>query len=117
MNRARENDPIIKEAHQKMMDAIKSMDDQTPFYATILACAKTLGDYILLHHDIKTLPREIHYMLVLTWNNYALVYSKNEVLNLPDVDFQDYFESGSLDDRFATVVKSLYDICKKENLL
>lgn len=110
-------DPLLKEAHAKIMRALTDENIRISFYGTGLACAKLLGDYLLTTRDLKEIPRDIQYILAQTWNQYALVFTPSELLEIPSLDFQNYFESGSLDDRFATVVKQLYDICKRERLL
>lgn len=113
----REN-PDIAAAHKTMMDYLETKDNQASMYATLLVIAKTFGEFILKHNNLIDLPREIQYFLAMTWNNYAAIYLPQQMLDIQlDADFQDYFESGHLDDRFAMVVKQLHEICKKEKLL
>lgn len=112
-------DPDFQKAHKAMMDFLHNdPDNMATYHGTILICAKELGEFIMDHHDKRKLPIDILHMLALTWNSFAMIYDKDRVIkNVLDIDFQNYFESGGIDDRFAMVVKQLYEICKERKLL
>lgn len=114
-----EESPLIKETLTKMQEFFKDNPQMmVSFFGTLLASAKLLGEFILQEHDLKKLPTEIQYALALVWNSYACIYDKERMLpGAYSHGFQDYFESGSIDDRFAYVVKQMHEICKNRNLL
>lgn len=100
------------------MEFLESKENIASFQATIIVSAKQLAGFILDKFKLHQIPRKIQYYLVLIWNSYAQVYKPDRIINgRLDQDFQDYFESGGLDERFAMIVKQLYELCKEEKLL
>ncbi len=112
-------DSEIAKAHEKLLKFMNNdIDLMISIYGTSLACAKTLGEFILENFEIKNLSPEIKYFLAVIWNLYAQIYCPEEMIKRQfDMDFQNYFESGGIDDKFAMIVKQLYDICKELKLL
>jgi len=112
-------DSKIAMAHEKILKFMNNDKDlMVSVYGNSLACAKQLGEFILENFEIKNLPPETRYILALTWNLYAQIFCPKEMIEKKfDMDYQNYFEGGSLDDRFATVVKQLYMMCKELKLL
>jgi hypothetical protein len=111
--------PDFVESHKALMEFLDNDPDHIAVYhGTLLVCAKELGEFIMDHTALVTLPTRVLHLLALTWNAYAMIFDKDRLIkNKMDVDFQNYFESGGIDDRFAMVVKQLYEICKEKKLL
>lgn len=112
-------DPLIENLLEQMKKHFDGNENMIASYlATNMITAKELGEFILEHHELNEIPRQIQYMLAHAWNGYASVYLQDKIIKgLIDLPHQDYFESGNLDDRFAMMVKQLYQICKDEKLL
>ena len=106
----------LAEIHKLMMEKMPDEKTRLTFYGTILGAAMNLGEFILKNNDATCLPRYIQYMLMLTYANYKFIFSP-ETYNMHSADFQHYFDTCSVDQRFAIVVKQLYQICKEEKLL
>jgi len=113
------NDPDIAKAIKSLSDFFGNDKDLLiNTYGTNLACSKGLGDFILNNFEVKDLPRNITYFLSLTWNLYAQVFCPEKKRGiLFDMDKQNQFENKTLDERFAIVVKQMYDLCKELKLL
>lgn len=119
MTKKSKENPDIREAIDKIKEFFREDPDMIYAYiATVLASAKIIGEFVLLNNDLEKIPRETQYYLALTWNAYASIYLPEKIIpGSYDTDFQDYFESGGIDERFALVVKQLHQICKEEKLL
>ncbi len=110
--------PDIEVALKKVMDFLDSKDYQASMFATMMVTGKSLGEFILKKHNMYQLPREIQYFIAMAWNQYAMIFCADKLIDTKmNIDHQDYFESGCIDDRFAMIVKQLYEICKDEKLL
>lgn len=119
MSKLIEKNPDVKGTLKKIKEHLKDdLDLEAVFFGCMLQYAKILGEFILEKHELAKLPRNIQYALAQTWNHYALIFEPDKLLDMPyNARYQDYFESGCIDDRFATIVKQLHQICKDENLL
>jgi hypothetical protein len=113
----------IKEAHEVLKRHLVDDATRLTFYGTVLACGMNLVDFIIASlpsiEHAKGLPRHTQYMIALLLQNYRLALRPDLIDkgSAFSVDFQKYFESGNLDERFVMVVKQLYEYCKDEHLL
>ena len=114
-----ESHPKVKQFLDELKTYLNNNDDlMASSIGTSVACCKKLADYILETQDVKSLPKEIRYLIVTAWNQYAAIHEPKKLLVIPlDMNHQNYFESGGVDERFAMIVKQLYEICKEEYLL
>ncbi len=119
MSKISKEDPLVRTFIDQLKDHFKDNPDMIySFIGTSIACSKGLGDYILQNAEINTIPIDTKYLLALAWNSYAAVCcAERKIPNIYDDQFQNYFESGDIDERFAMIVKQLYQICKEKNLL
>ncbi len=118
MSKIIDENPDFQEIVQKIVDHLGTKENQASMYATLIVCSHELSKFVMKSHHVNSMPLEILYYMSLSFNYYACIFKPEAVLGtIQDPDFQDYFESGDLDDKFAMVVKQLYQICKKKKLL
>lgn len=113
------NHPKIIELCEMFAKSLPTDMDRARYTGTVAGICKELGEFILKNHRMNELPRDIQYLLAQTWNSYATILCPDKMIEgvRYDADMDKYFNSSDIDEKFAIIVKQLYQICKDNKLL
>jgi hypothetical protein len=113
------NDPKIIKLCKSFSEKLPSDIEKVMYVGSVTGIAKELGDFILKNYSLNDLPREIQYLLAQIWNSYVIILCHDKVIDKIsyDANMIEYFNNSHLDEKFAIIVKQLYNICKDNKLL